>query len=216
MEKDMKKYPYNLLREIFLGEQAEKLPNDSGMALEYVITDSLTEREALFLRMRYRENMTYTAIGAANDLSRGRAREIVVKAVHKLRHFSRKKYIEIGMQKLVAFIKESERAMCESRYEKRIHQLEKEIAELRHEKYAPDAAEIYNAGIEIFDLTVRTFNVLCRNGLRKVGDIIEADPEKIIRFRNLGAKSFEELVEVLKEYGFEAKAMELLKCYEKC
>ena len=139
---------------------------------------------------------------------------IIVKAERKLSHYARKKYIEMGMRKYIEYIKESTRVCRENQYKKRINRLEREIAELRHENYAPDNAEIYNEGIEIFDMTVRTYNVLQRNGLHTVGDIIEADPEKIISIKNLGRKSLEELIEVLKEYGFEAKSMELIRCYE--
>ncbi len=160
--------------------------------------------------------MTYAAIGEANGLSRARAREIISKAEHKLRHFSRKRYIQMGMQRFIEFIKETARASCEMKYKNIIQQLEKEIADLKQEEYIPDVPEFFNAGIEVLDLTVRTFNVLRRANLLTVGDIIDANPEAIINLRNLGRKSFEELTEVLKENGFEAKAVELLKCYEKC
>lgn len=214
MDKDMKKYPYNLLRQIFPGEQMNRLAEDSEMVLEYLIAENLTEQEVTLLRMRYRKDMTYTDIGDANNLSRGRVKDIIVKAERKLSHYARKKYIEMGMRKYIEYIKESTRVCRENQYKKRINRLEREIAELRHENYAPDNAEIYNEGIEIFDMTVRTYNVLQRNGLHTVGDIIEADSEKIISIKNLGRKSLEELIEVLKEYGFEAKSMELIRCYE--
>ena len=58
MEKDMKSYPNNLLRQIFLGEEFDNLADDSGIALDYVISETMSEREALLLRMRYKENMT--------------------------------------------------------------------------------------------------------------------------------------------------------------
>ena len=68
MDKDIRKYPYNLLVTLFHGDEADKLSNDSDIALEYVINETLTEREAMFLRMRYKEGMTYAEIAEENGV----------------------------------------------------------------------------------------------------------------------------------------------------
>lgn len=44
----MKSYPNNLLRQLFPGEQFDNLADDSGIALDYVISETMSEREALF------------------------------------------------------------------------------------------------------------------------------------------------------------------------
>lgn len=62
MEKDMKSYPNNLLRQIFLGDEFDNLADDSGIALDYVIFETMSESDALLLKMRYKENMTYADI----------------------------------------------------------------------------------------------------------------------------------------------------------
>ena len=41
MEKDMKSYPNNLLRQLFPGEQFDNLADDSGIALDYVISETM-------------------------------------------------------------------------------------------------------------------------------------------------------------------------------
>lgn len=70
MEKDMKSYPNNLLRQLFPGEQFDNLADDIGIALDYVISETMSEREALLLRMRYKENMTYADIAKAAAIHR--------------------------------------------------------------------------------------------------------------------------------------------------
>ena len=200
MDKDIRKYPYNLLVTLFHGDEADKLSNDSDIALEYVINETLTEREAMFLRMRYKSGMTYAAISEENEISKTRTQQILFKAVHKLRHFSKLKYIRMGMHNLVEHFKETERALCEFRC---------------RDKEQLETPNYYKADIAVLDLTVRTYNVLRRAGVFTIGDILEAAPETIVNMRALGRKSTEELINALDDNGFKAKSLQLLECYDK-
>lgn len=201
MDKDIRKYPYNLLVTLFHGDEADKLSDDSDIALEYVINETLTEREALFLRMRYKEGMTYAEIAEENGVSKGMTQQILFKAVHKLKHFAKLKYIRMGMHRLVEHIKETERALCEFRYKDKEQQI--------------DPPDYYKADIAVLDLTVRTYNVLRKEGFLTIGDILEAAPERIVGIRAMGRKSTEELIDSLDENGFKAKSLQLLECYDK-
>ena len=55
--------------------------------------------------------------------------------------------------------------------------------------------------IEDLDLSVRSFNCLKRAGINTVYDLINKSPEDMMRVRNLGKKSLEEVVVKLESFG---------------
>ena len=58
------------------------------------------------------------------------------------------------------------------------------------------------AVIEELDLSVRAFNCLKRAGVNSVGDLINKSPEEMMKVRNLGKKSLEEVMSKLEALGF--------------
>ena len=216
MEKDMKSYPNNLLRQIFLGDEFDNLADDSEIALDYVISETMSEREALLLRMRYKENMTYADIAKAVGNSSSTVTHSIRKAERKLSQPIRKKKIRLGMHNLFKYVIECEENRLEAIYRRKISSLERANAILRQEKYIPESPEpdIIDEGIEVLDLSVRCYNVLRRGNIMTVRDLVEAEPEKIYNLPNLGRKSLEELLDVLFEKGFAYKSMEIWRSYE--
>lgn len=57
--------------------------------------------------------------------------------------------------------------------------------------------------IEELDLSVRSFNCLKRAGINTVEDLINKSEDDMMKVRNLGRKSLEEVVEKLKSLGFQ-------------
>jgi DNA-directed RNA polymerase subunit alpha len=57
--------------------------------------------------------------------------------------------------------------------------------------------------IEELDLSVRAFNCLKRAGVNTVGDLVSKTPEEMMKVRNLGRKSLEEVVTKLQTLGFD-------------
>lgn len=57
--------------------------------------------------------------------------------------------------------------------------------------------------IEELDLSVRTFNCLKRAGINTVEDMISLSCEDMMRVRNLGKRSFDEVISKLAELGYE-------------
>ncbi len=57
--------------------------------------------------------------------------------------------------------------------------------------------------IEELDLSVRAFNCLKRASVNTVGDLVNKSPEEMMKVRNLGKKSLEEVVAKLKSLGFD-------------
>jgi len=57
--------------------------------------------------------------------------------------------------------------------------------------------------IEELDLSVRAFNCLKRAGVNTVGDLVSKSPEEMMKVRNLGKKSLEEVISKLNSLGFD-------------
>lgn len=65
--------------------------------------------------------------------------------------------------------------------------------------------KILDTTIEELDLSVRAFNCLKRAGINTVEDLINRTEEDMIKVRNLGKKSLEEVIQKLHSLGFELK-----------
>jgi DNA-directed RNA polymerase subunit alpha len=59
--------------------------------------------------------------------------------------------------------------------------------------------------IEELDLSVRSFNCLKRAGINKVEDLIDKSEEDMMKVRNLGKKSLEEVIQKLHSLGLDLK-----------
>ena len=57
--------------------------------------------------------------------------------------------------------------------------------------------------IEELDLSVRSFNCLKRAGINTVEDLVSKSEGEMMRVRNLGKKSLEEVVSKLNSLGFQ-------------
>jgi DNA-directed RNA polymerase subunit alpha len=60
--------------------------------------------------------------------------------------------------------------------------------------------------IDELDLSVRSFNCLKRAGINTVEDLINKSEMDMMKVRNLGRKSLEEVLAKLKELGLQLKA----------
>ena len=56
--------------------------------------------------------------------------------------------------------------------------------------------------IEELDLSVRSFNCLKRAGINTVGDLVNKSEDDMMKVRNLGRKSLEEVMAKLDSLGF--------------
>jgi DNA-directed RNA polymerase subunit alpha len=62
--------------------------------------------------------------------------------------------------------------------------------------------------IEDLNLSVRSFNCLKRAGLQTIEDLTRKTEEDMLKVRNLGRKSLDEVIAMLEQYGFSLKAKE--------
>jgi len=62
--------------------------------------------------------------------------------------------------------------------------------------------------IEDLDFSVRTYNCLKRAGINSIGDLVARTEEDMMKVRNLGKKSLEEVIQKLEELGLSLAALE--------
>lgn len=75
-------------------------------------------------------------------------------------------------------------------------------AEVMVEKDDKGKEKILEMTIEDLDLSVRSFNCLKRAGINTVEDLINKSEEDMMKVRNLGRKSLEEVIQKLNSLGF--------------
>lgn len=82
------------------------------------------------------------------------------------------------------------------------------MAEVLVEKDEKGKEKILEMTIEDLDLSVRSFNCLKRAGINTVDDLINKSEEEMMKVRNLGKKSFDEVKEKLQSLGFDLSSEE--------
>ncbi len=75
-------------------------------------------------------------------------------------------------------------------------------ADIIEKKEETGKEKVLELTIEELDLSVRAFNCLKRAGVNTVGDLINKSPDEMMKVRNLGKKSLEEVVAKLESLGF--------------
>ncbi len=75
--------------------------------------------------------------------------------------------------------------------------------EIMVEKGDNPQKKVLEMTIEELDLSVRSFNCLKRAGINTVEDLINKSEEEMMKVRNLGKKSLEEVIAKLKSLGFD-------------
>ena len=76
-------------------------------------------------------------------------------------------------------------------------------AEILEKKEDSGKEKALEMTIEELDLSVRAFNCLKRAGANTVGDLVNKSPEEMMKVRNLGKKSLEEVIAKLQSLGFD-------------
>ena len=72
----------------------------------------------------------------------------------------------------------------------------------------PDRPTPLNMSVEDLDLSVRSYNCLKRANIHTVEDLTKRTEDDMLKVRNLGRKSLEEVVKKLEELGLSLKDQE--------
>ena len=70
------------------------------------------------------------------------------------------------------------------------------------EKEKNEREKILNKTIEELDFSVRSYNCLKKSNMNTLRDLVEFSPMEVIKIKNLGKKSFDEIKEKISKYGF--------------
>lgn len=79
-------------------------------------------------------------------------------------------------------------------------------AEVMVEEDDDDKEKVLEMNIDELELSVRSYNCLKRAGVNTVEELINKTPEEMMKVRNLGRKSLDEVFGKLKELGLELKS----------
>jgi DNA-directed RNA polymerase subunit alpha len=74
--------------------------------------------------------------------------------------------------------------------------------EITSDSNEEDRERILDLTIEELDLSVRSYNCLKRAGINTVGELVRKSEDEMMKVRNLGKKSLEEVEQKLEELGF--------------
>lgn len=171
------KYPLNLIRDIF-GEIDFEVSEDTIKGLNFSI-NTLSEREANILDEYYENKLSLREIAKIFTLTGSRIQQIRDKSLRKLRHPSRSNYIKFGYEG----------------YTEIVNNKKKEFKNVLNNERIEDNK------IEELDLSVRAYNCLKRSGINKVSDI--KNMMQLMTMRNCGRKTSKEIMNKLKEIGYE-------------
>ncbi len=80
-----------------------------------------------------------------------------------------------------------------------------ETESIMADKVNDETSKVLDLTIDELDLSVRSFNCLKRAGINTVEDLINKSEEDMMKVRNLGRKSLEEVIAKLNSFGFTLK-----------
>lgn len=178
-------FPGNLIDEILEGREGYNIDTEAFLC---GMGNCLSEREQKVIFKRYKDGLTLEQIAKEENVTRERIRQIISKSIRKLKHPGRLK-----------------KAMKVSRREYDL--LQQENARLKALLLANGTKEstITNLTIEELDLSVRSYNCLLRAGITDLEKLKKLSADDLMRVRNLGKKSMQEVLETLHKLGIELK-----------
>lgn len=230
---DLVPWPYNIMEQTIGTKLTVPATSDQINGLNMAIA-TLSERDQKICRMRYEQMMTLDDIGATYDITRERVRQIVNKIIRKLQRPTCTNYIlygESGSEYLKVL---NDKAKELKRREEQLDRLQSELnmriaasfgsnevlnipvsattqsdimnkrGEHRSYMYKIAEDDCSKEFLEL-ELSVRSFNCLSRAHARTVEKVVELiENDGLIKLRNLGRKSYEEIVtKVKKSTGLE-------------
>lgn len=165
------------------------------------------EIRARILMLYYRDRLTYHDIGYLMGRSAEMVRTFHKKALRDMRITS--PYINLGKRQKI-----NEKLVAAQLHQKNMNLIRLAILRIQNEMNpessvdeSPNISPIkpkipINTSIMDLDLSVRTVNCISRAGIHTVSDIFKRSKTEIAKIRNLGRKSYDELIDRLEELGF--------------
>lgn len=204
-------YPYNLIplingeddeSDIRAWEEDNKVYY-SPRLIEEVMTQHLTERENKVLQMRYEWGMSLEEVGSELGVTKERIRQIEARAIRKMRM----RKLDIMCAPAIDYRKElSDNEVLRNQ----VNYLQSELDRIRgistlQREEADKKRSVMETSIDALDLSCRTYNCCKRAGINTLGDLSMKTYNDMLKIRNMGRKSLQEIEEKMAEYGLKFK-----------
>lgn len=190
-------WPYNLLEVVFQKQIDTVMTEDQIKGLNYVLVNKLTERETHCLLEYYQEERSLSDIGKMFNVTPERIRQIIRKAIRKLRSPMMSRYILNGYDLETEFRKEA--AVMHEAAIKAQKERNERIYRQTYERVLGNGNTPIAMPIEELDLSLRAYNCLKRAGLDTVGLIIKFVDLKgfdsLGKIRNCGIHTVDEIIQ---------------------
>ena len=186
-------WPYNLAEEVSGkskgSEEAEAFVRRTYAPGLLEEIENLGDRQKIVITLRYRSHMTLEDIAKELHVTRERVRQIEARAIRILRRReSLNHWLLVPMERLLEAQKERDELKL------------KLITSGRTEELKPES-NLKSVGIDEMDLSVRAYNCLRRAGIDTLADLQKMTREDLMKVRNMGRKSLEEIVMKAKDFG---------------
>jgi len=200
-------YPLNLLLAVkgdTALEMPSKLTSDVLAGVQYALS-TLSEEEQTILRRRFIAQASRPDIASCFALTPERIRQIERKAIFKLREPCRWNYISLGV---AGYCKARATAEFNKGYSKGYtdgYRHGKTDAE-NNVTYSYGPEELLAKPIQHLNLSTRSQQCMFALHCETVGDVVRLTEEQIMRTRNLGKKSADEIARKLNAAGAKGSA----------
>lgn len=199
-------WPNNLIDSVCCEMVPIYATHDIYAGIEKAIESLQNKREQECIYMYFKNGMTLKEISTVYGLTVERIRQIMSKALRKLRHPARFQFIKHGADGSKIYRDVSSLESIKASLECKVDILKKELEVLEakcnligKESEQKDDSDKFGILLDM-ELSVRTFNCLARANCKTLPEIIKlVSSGEVINLRNFGKRSLNELLTVLKE-----------------
>ena len=208
---DIESFPINLILDI-TNEDDENIcggnfPADIEGTVDYIIS-RFDPRVQRVIIGRYKEGKTYEQLGNEFGLTRER---IETKALRKMRHPKCREILSLGIAEYIVQIRINTAESSTNKQIAAATEVIKVVADRLSKITGDDELAVMMAKeqlksrrtitIDDMGLTIRTFNILARAGLRTVDDILNYGDLRDVP--HMGQKCLDEITQKIRGLGFE-------------
>jgi len=176
-------WPFKVINATFGDKNMYLQANVPGI---YEAINTLSDREKEIILLRFKDEMTLKDIGNRFGISQERSRQIIAKALRKLRHPSRFKFMLATSRADYDEIKE------------RLKFAEATIAKLQADEPTKNVLEL---SIEDVAFSYRAFHCLHQANINNIADLSTMTVKDLLKIHNLGTTTAREIVYKLKSFG---------------
>lgn len=172
-------YPFNLLEKLHYSFdpkiqcELSKLPRDYRGTIDYILRETLTVRERTIIKWRAEQRRTIESVASSLGLSRERVRQCERRALEKMSTGRNRFLLIFGISNSLIERDETEFAFS-------------------------DEGDHDNTSVHLLGLSTRACNALWRGGYQTVDDLKFLEEEDIYELHNVGVKTAEEIIAMLK------------------